>query len=133
MKTDSADNLSELDDTFDEELPVLHDVVESGNESIIQSSRLGLEVKRELNVLQQSSPVQFKLQDHLLKQEFTDTQRKERQLDLSIDDSTANNALYIDGEDEIELMIDEIVDRHITELRKDIRRLLLRAKNKEES
>ena len=34
-----------------DEVPVLSDVVESGNESIIQSSRLGREVLRELEVL----------------------------------------------------------------------------------
>ena len=33
------------------DLPVLNDVVESGNESIIQSSRLGREVLRELEAL----------------------------------------------------------------------------------
>jgi len=111
-------------------LPVLNAVVESGNESIIQSSRLGREVLHELDMLQQSKPVKFVLQDHILDEEDDNDQfsRKERQLDLGISHSAANSDHPDNSEDEIELMIDQIVDRHIHELRRDIRRLLIRVK-----
>lgn len=89
-----------------DEVPVLSDVVESGNESIIQSSRLGREVLRELEALQQSAS-------------------RERLSDYSGDDRNHDE----DEVDDLELLIDDLVDRHITELRKDIRRLLERAKH----
>lgn len=121
-----------ITDSDDEAVPVLNAVVESGNESIIQSSRLGREVLRELEMLQQSNPVKFVLQDHVLNDEeegdnFTST---ESQLDLSLNDSGTINTAPDNSEDEIELMIDELVDRHIHELRQDIRRLLTRIKHK---
>jgi len=112
-------------------VPVLNDVVESGNESIIQSSRLGREVLRELEVLQQPNPVKFVLHDHILEQDnrrSNEDEPAESQMDLMIEDSDTINAENNRSEDEIELMIDEVVDRHITELRKDIRRLLERVK-----
>ncbi len=116
----------------DDSLPVLNAVVESGNESIIQSSRLGREVLRELEMLQQSNPVKFVLQDHVLneEEEGDTSEREESQLDLSLDDSGTKNTLTPNSEDEIELMIDELVDRHIHELRQDIRRLLTRIQHK---
>jgi len=114
----------------DDGLPVLNAVVESGNESIIQSSRLGREVLHELDMLQQSKSVKFVLQDHILEEEEKNDEftRHESQLNLGIDHSDTNNAQTIDSEDELELMIDQVVDRHIHELRRDIRRLLARVK-----
>lgn len=115
-------------------VPVLNSVVESGNESIIQSSRLGREVLRELEALQQTSPVKFVLHDHILGDDADGdaNDRQESQLDLMIDDPDTNlsaiSSADENSESEIELMIDEVVDRHITELRKDIRRLLLSVK-----
>lgn len=116
----------------DDGVPVLNEVVESGNESIIQSSRLGREVLRELEMLQQPNPVKFVLQDHLITEtsDGDNLPRTESQLDLSLGDSPVNNPDATHSEDEIELMIDELVDRHIHELRKDIRRLLARTKHK---
>ena len=116
----------------DDGVPVLNAVVESGNESIIQSSRLGREVLRELEQLQQPNPVKFVLQDHLIanRAKSDNLPRTESQLDLSLGDSEVNNADVTHSEDEIELMIDELVDRHIHELRQDIRRLLTRIKHK---
>ena len=109
----------------DDSLPVLNAVIESGNESIIQSSRLGREVLRELEVLQQTEPVKFELQAHLLEEEEGDTALgSESQIALMIDDSNDKNVNSMPEDDAIELMIDEVVDRHITELRRDIRRLL---------
>ncbi len=121
-------------DDHDDGLPVLNAVVKTGNESIIQSSRLGREVLRELDMLQQSKPVKFELQDHILEdqQKNNDFACRESRLDLGVDrydvNCEANNPHTIDSEDEIELMIDQVVDRHIHELRKDIRRLLVRIK-----
>jgi len=119
-------------DEEDDDLPVLNAVVESGNESIIQSSRLGREVLRELEVLQQSAPVKFVLQEHVLegdeKEEGDKHSTSESQMALMMGDSQGINAASANSDDEIELMIDDIVDRHITELRKDIRQLLNRIK-----
>ena len=120
----------------EDSVPVLNAVVESGNESIIQSSRLGREVLRELEVLQESEPVKFVLQEHILdaddEEEGDESIASESQLALMMGDSSANSSLdrasSVNNDDEIELMIDDVVDRHITELRKDIRRLLNRVK-----
>ena len=120
----------------EDSVPVLNAVVESGNESIIQSSRLGREVLRELEVLQESEPVKFVLQEHILdaddEEEGDESIASESQLALMMGDSSANSSLdrasSVNSDDEIELMIDEVVDKHITELRKDIRRLLNRVK-----
>jgi len=116
----------------EESVPVLNAVVESGNESIIQSSRLGREVLRELEVLQQSEPVKFVLQQHVLdadeEEEGDSPASSESQLHLMMGDPEAFNLASDNSDDELELMIDEVVDRHITELRKDIRRLLSRVK-----
>jgi len=117
-------------DDDDDGLPVLNAVVESGNESIIQSSRLGREVLRELDMLQQNKPARFVLQDHILdeKEKSNDFIDQENPLNLGSSHSDANNAYTIDSEDELEHMIDQVVDRHIHELRRDIRRLLVRVK-----
>jgi len=116
----------------DDSVPVLNEVVESGNESIIQSSRLGREVLRELEVLQQSEPVKFVLQEHILEadeeEEGEQVAAPESDMALTPEQSEPLNVASDNSDDEIELMIDEVVDRHITELRKDIRRLLNRIK-----
>ncbi len=95
---------------YDEDLPVLNDVVESGNESIIQSSRLGREVLRELEVLQRNNAEPFTID--------ADTS-----VDLLTDSPSSED-------DELEQLIDNLVDRHITELRKDIALLLERVKKR---
>ncbi len=112
----------------DYDLPILSDVVEAGNESIIQSSRSGREVQRELDVLQNSEPMRFVLNDAYTGDDDESKDEPERELiepesqfSHKIDDSC-------DQDEAIELMIDVVVDRHITELRKDIKRLLIRAK-----
>lgn len=117
-------------ENLDERLPVLNAVVESGNESIIESSRLGRKVLRELDMLQQSKPVSFVLHEHILEEggKSDNVTRLASQFDPETGHSDANNAQTIDSEDELELMIDQIVDRHIHELRRDIRRLLIHVK-----
>ncbi len=96
---------------YEDDLPVLNDVVETGNESIIQSSRLGREVLRELEVLQRDPSEPFTID-------------ADRSLELLTDTRTTDN------DDELEQLIDNLVDRHITELRKDITELLERVKKR---
>ncbi len=95
---------------YDDDLPVLNEVVESGNESIIQSSRLGREVLRELEVLQRGAAEPFTID-----------------ADIAIDvvDDTAPTE-----SEELEQLVDNLVDKHITELRKDITQLLERVKKR---
>lgn len=143
--------------TVKDNLPVLNSVVETGNESIIKSTRLGHEVLAELESLRQgatSAPkpandvdASHEEQGHLsfdftgpvelLADDAPSRQSAELEEDeLVIDDdpllSEAQPTLFNNErleDEEIELMIDDVVDRHITELRKDIKRLLERAKN----
>jgi len=68
------------------EVPTLHSVIRTGDESIIQTTRLDQEIQQGL----------ARLQPH-------------------------------NDDDELELLIDDVVDRHITALRQDIRLLLERA------
>jgi len=81
-------------------------------------------------MLQQNKPARFVLQDHILdeKEKSNDFIDQENPLNLGSSHSDANNAYTIDSEDELEHMIDQVVDRHIHELRRDIRRLLVRVK-----
>ncbi|MBX2825994.1 MAG: hypothetical protein KTR33_14775 [Gammaproteobacteria bacterium] len=67
-------------------IPTLHAVVKTGDESIIQTTRLD-------------------------------------------QDDAPGYTRYESEDDEIELLIDEVVDRHITALRQDIRALLERARD----
>lgn len=96
---------------YEDDLPVLNDVVETGNESIIQSSRLGREVLRELEVLQRDPAEPFTID-------------ADRSLDLLTETTST------DKDAELEQLIDNLVDRHITELRKDIAELLERVKKR---
>ncbi|MBX2836946.1 MAG: hypothetical protein KTR35_08825 [Gammaproteobacteria bacterium] len=156
--------------TAKDDLPVLKSVVETGNESIIQSTRLGHEVLAELESLRQGAqssavaaadgsstdfdtsdqgnlafdfthPVELNAEmeqngkptgpnaeaDHALLKEAMNSSDDDDPLLSEAQPTLCNNQQLED--DEIELMIDEVVDRHITELRKDIKRLLERAKS----
>lgn len=145
--------------TVKDDLPVLNSVVETGNKSIIKSTRLGHEVLAELESLRQGAAAANQTADfdddesiveeqgHLdfdfpgpveLNAESTETENStEFDRDDSSDDddpllSAAQPTVFHNEQledEEIELMIDEVVDRHITELRKDIKRLLERAKH----
>jgi len=116
------------------EVPVLSAVVESGNESIIQSSRLGRQVLRELETLRHDAVPHSRIDID------ADTYRED-QLDLELTELSTGGQVVHDlhsvsvpqssadhEDDDIELLIDDLVDRHITELRKDIRQLLERAR-----
>jgi len=130
----------------EEDLPVLNAVVESGNRSIIQSTRMGNEVLRELESLRQDAARSLHMDVNL------DTEETQHDPEVTSESDTlsADSTLRINEtrfevpvgldfsalsssdegiqEDELELMIDEIVDRHITALRRDIRDLLERAR-----
>ena len=95
---------------YDDDLPVLNEVVESGNESIIQSSRLGREVLRELEVLQRSASEPFTID-------------ADNAIDLLADTAPTES-------EELEQLVDNLVDKHITELRKEITQLLERVKQR---
>jgi len=96
---------------YDDDLPVLNEVVETGNESIIQSSRLGREVLRELEVLQRNIPEPFTID-------------ADNAIDLSAEAPLADD-------DDLEQLVDNLVDKHITELRRDITQLLERVKKRQ--
>ncbi len=167
----------------EDDLPVLSAVVESGNRSIIQSTRLGNEVLRELESLRQDAvrssasyenhhtPTQLDavelatapedtdesdtLPDNLvavdpativeipqgldfasLSTRGDDTALNDELADPLLDDFDDSITLQsVEGsnfelrDEEIEIMIDDIVDRHITSLRRDIKRLLERARS----
>jgi len=135
----------------EDDLPVLNAVVESGNRSIIQSTRLGNEVLRELESLRvdaargfpanenqatmdsESDPVQA---SEVTDESVTlptaasspaDVPQVEIQQGLDFASLSGNHDSLAD--DELEIMIDDIVDRHITALRRDIKRLLERARS----
>ena len=124
----------------DDDLPVLNDVVKTGDESIIQSTRLEYEVEGEIESLQNAT-IEFDLPSHL--QLGVQSEAASDNIDLDIADVPATEmaasleeiegALIADPDvqqsidDELELLIDDIVDRHVTSLRRDLRALLERA------
>ncbi len=150
----------------EDELPVLNDIVESGNPSIIQSTRMGNEVLRELETLRQDAVRRFPntanqdAQDTHTAPDDTSESAKLRPDVLASQDTPEANvnvvppveipqgldfaSLATDAshksentsvvlnfcDDEIELLIDDVVDRHITALRQDIKQLLERARSK---
>jgi len=131
----------------EEDLPVLSSVVESGNPSIIQSTRLGNEVLRELETLRQDSAralrsvARHDTEVSVYATEATDESATLKQCDVVLTEATQvevpqgldiasiNTNHRAINDDEIEIMIDDIVDRHITALRRDIKRLLDRARS----
>jgi len=161
----------------EDELPVLNAVVESGNPSIIQSTRMGNEVLRELETLRQDSARRLqspmvqdaadthtapentnesaKLHAGVLTDELADEPAMDAAEENVVDVTThleatevpsidmpegldfaslavsavpSRSAEFRFSDDELELLIDDIVDRHITELRQDIKQLLERAR-----
>jgi hypothetical protein len=122
----------------DEDLPVLYDVIQSGDESIIRQTRLRRVGIDELDETS-TSPLHFELPAHLQFDMLDrDTEFDEQALEidlsnnaLSADYHTPSNSRsrsLIEDEDSMELLIDEIVDRHILSLRNDLRLLLKRAR-----
>lgn len=117
----------------DDDLPVLNSVVKCGNESIIKSTRQNRQAADELETLRRNTPVSFNMPEipglsgdpdaQPVDKEIHDTQRPYSPLKAlpSIHPSPPEQAV---SEDDIELLIDDLVDRHITELRLDIRTLL---------
>jgi len=136
----------------EDDLPVLNAVVQTGDHSIIQSTRLGNEVLRELETLRQNAIRGLPANDNqdtvesLLTPEGTSEEASanapsvEFPLDLDFDslsnqlDSELTQAAMLTvGEqikdEEIDVIVDDIVDRHITALRRDVKQLLIRARS----
>jgi len=123
----------------EDDLPVLNDVVESGNRSIIQSTRMGNEVLRELESLRQDAarlPVHEDTSesDTLAPETAALVDAPAVEIPQGLDFASVTQTLDPPSqeglsEDEIEIMIDDIVDRHITALRRDIKRLLERTRS----
>ncbi len=98
----------------EEDLPVLSDVIRFGNKSIIRSSRLQ-RVENEPPVSRATGPLHVNLPAHL---------HLEPQAG-----HTHPNAEQPTNDDALELLIDTIIDKHITSLRHDLRALLEQATN----
>ena len=115
-------------------------MVKTGDESIIQSTRLEYEVEGEIESLQNAT-IEFDLPSHL--QLGVQSEAASDNIELDIADVPATEMAAsleeIEGvliadpdvqqsiDDELELLIDDIVDRHVTSLRRDLRALLERA------
>lgn len=161
----------------EDDLPVLNAVVETGNPSIIQSTRMGNEVLRELENLRQdaarfmppSEPApdvqtapaaESPIESDTILTAFDETRdipaveipegfdfasvatgtavntTQLDDLDTEYPNQTANEPLatpltgmsFVLTDEEINLLIDDIVDRHVSALRRDIKRLLERAR-----
>jgi len=117
----------------DDDLPVLNSVVKCGNESIIKSTRLDRQESDELEALRRNTPVHFNLPDMHGLGVDSDTQSKVEEIDdtqpsysplKALPSTPASPTDQAVDEDDVELLIDQLVDRHITELRRDIRTLL---------
>jgi len=93
----------------DEELPVLNDVIREGNKSVIRSTRFILSNKNPVNSELSDTP-QFELPAHLQWEV------------LGIQRSVANS--HRDSPEHLEDQIDQIIDKHIVALRKELRILL---------
>lgn len=147
----------------EDDLPILNDVVRSGDESIIQSTRLERVGIDRLDS-DSTAPLHFELPEHLQ----LDTQAYDIDLDETLEldehgtayfeklsanlrneyDSLERNRAETHGllrvrhpvdsnensgtenlvDDQVELLIDEIIDKHIVTLRADLRNLLMRAR-----
>ena len=146
----------------DDDLPVLNDVVRSGDESIIQSTRLEREGGDRPDS-DSTAPLHFELPAHLQLDnliydidldetleldEHGDTYFENQQNEpvsrpsradhvageglTSLNNSIASNESHTPGnhtDEQLELLIDEIIDRHIASLRTDLRNLLQRARD----
>ena len=93
----------------DEELPVLNQVIRTGNQSVIRSARLPLSDDN-LNDSELPESPQFELPAHLQWKVLGDQREDNYQ-----NDETSS---------ELEERIDQIIDKHIVALRKDLRILL---------
>ena len=85
-------DMSQVDpQALEDDVPTLNAVVQSGDETIIQTTRLGREVIRELNAI---------------------SNNQSPHIHVGI------------GNDELHVMIDEVVRRHMTEMRQELKDLL---------
>ena len=93
----------------DEELPVLNDVIRTGDKSVIRSTRFNLSDQNLADSEMADTPL-FELPAHL-----------QREM-LGIQSCPGNP--QCESSDELEDRIDQIIDKHIVALRKELRILL---------
>jgi hypothetical protein len=114
----------------EEDLPILKEVIRSGDAAIIRSTRLQQIDTITLDA-SSSDPVHFDLPAHLqfdtrTPQQLHPSQRySQTSFDQTLPASPADDA----AGDALESLIDDIVDKHIEALRKDLRLLLERARH----
>lgn len=109
------------------EVPTLHSVVKSGDPAVIHSRRQTHQLAIELD--ESLGPdLSREIFDSLM--QHNEQSGTLESLPQDVTTLNAHHALEIDEDDlddPLEIMIDDIVDRHITALRHDIRALLQRA------
>lgn len=110
MSTDKLHNTDEV--------PTLNSVIRAGDESVIQTKRISYQIGNELD-----SNLGPSLSREII-QTLAERTSDSPPIALVECDHTE---MEFDPDETLELMIDDIVDRHITALRKDIRTLLERA------
>ncbi len=108
------------------EVPTLHSVVRSGDPAVIHSTRQTHELANELD--QNLGPdLSREIFQSLMQHNEQGGSPEPFQANfVAIDEDQATES-GDDPDDPLEIMIDDIVDRHITALRHDIRVLLQRA------
>lgn len=97
----------------DEELPVLNEIIRTGDKSVIKSTRLNLSSETLSDQVTEDIP-QFELPARL-KMEVLGV-RPDAQMDIGND--------VEHSPDDLESKIDRIIDKHIVALRKELRILL---------
>lgn len=114
------------------EVPTLRNVIKNGKESIIQTTRIGNQLEYEMGknlgsalseeLILAMARHKYASVDNQRDADATTTDyRVEHVSDLA---TTARSAAQYDMDDTLELLIDDIVDRHVSILRRDIRQLL---------
>ena len=128
-----------------DDVPTLNNVIETGDEAVIQTKRISHQIGHELDSnlgpslsreIIQALAMRDKDEDET--QADSEWQDQPDEVTLSQAGSSPSSSAFgvedeitdIDPDETLELMIDSVVDRHITNLRQDIRRLLERAIDK---
>lgn len=113
----------------DEELPVLNEIIRSGDKSVIKSTRLNLSDESLSGQIDEDIP-QFELPARL-KMEVLGLHERANQGDQNhaytegLHGTSVNNTELADPPlDDLESKIDRIIDKHIVALRKELRNLL---------
>lgn len=97
----------------DEELPVLNEIIRTGDKSVIKSTRLNLSSETLSDQVTEDIP-QFELPARL----------KMEVLGVRPEAHSENSEPFEHSSDDLESKIDRIIDKHILALRKELRNLL---------